>query len=440
MTFNPLLLTYALPLAGLWAYWVSKDKLRTRRDLAVLEDNRQAGLTEPPSLHPVIDPARCLGCASCVRACPEKKVLGIIDGKAALIEPAACVGHGACQTACPTDAITLVFGTETRGVDIPVLSPTFETSVPGLYIAGELGGMGLIKNAIEQGRQAISHAASMARRRAAEGADDADMLDVLIVGCGPAGISASLGALERKLRFVTIDQSTLGGTVAHYPRGKLVMTAPATLPLVGEVRFGEVSKETLLTFWEDVIAKAGLQPRFEEQVTAVTQTGGHFTITTSKAQFRARTVLLAIGRRGTPRPLGVPGEDQSKVVYRLIDPEQYAGKRVLVVGGGDSALEAATRVAEQPGTTVTLSYRGNAFARARAKNRDRFAELRDAGRITELLGSTVRQIGTDAVEIDCGGDRRRLPNDVVIICAGGLLPTQFLLDMGILVETKFGTV
>jgi thioredoxin reductase len=266
------------------------------------------------------------------------------------------------------------------------------------------------------------------------------MLDVLIVGCGPAGISASLGALERKLRFVTIDQSTLGGTVAHYPRGKLVMTAPATLPLVGEVRFGEVSKETLLTFWEDVIAKAGLHPRFEEQVTAVTQTGGHFTITTSKAQFRARTVLLAIGRRGTPRPLGVPGEDQSKVVYRLIDPEQYVGKRVLVVGGGDSALEAATRVAEQPGTTVTLSYRGNAFARARAKNRDRFAELRDAGRITELLGSMVNQIGTDAVDIDCGAGRRRLPNDDVIICAGGLLPTQFLLDMGIMVETKFGTV
>lgn len=436
MKFDTLLLVYALPLLMLWAVWVVAGKLRSRRALAVLEDNRQAGLTDPPSLHPVIDPSRCLGCASCVRACPEKTVLGIIDGKAALIEPTMCVGHGACQTACPTDAITLVFGTETRGVDIPVLTPSFETSVPGIFIAGELGGMGLIKNAIEQGRQAIGHVAD--RAKGIHG--DEDVLDVVIVGCGPAGISASLGAMERKLAFRTIDQATLGGTVAHFPRGKLVMTAPATLPLVGQVKFGEISKERLLAFWEEVLARTGLEPQFEEQITEVHRDGELFEVVSSKGRYRAKNVLLAIGRRGTPRPLDVPGEELDKVVYRLIDPEQYAGRRILVVGGGDSALEAAASLAEQPGTEVTLSYRGKAYARARAKNRNRVSELAGQRRLNELLESQVRRIDAATVELDHKGELRIIPNDDVIVCVGGLLPTQFLHDMGINVETKFGTV
>ncbi len=434
---HPLLIIYALPLVAIWLYWVWKGHRRSKKALAVLADNLQAGLHEPTSLHPVIDPARCLGCAACVHACPEKSILGVIDGKAALIEPTMCVGHGACQAACPTDAIMLVFGTETRGVDIPMVSPQFETSVPGLFIAGELGGMGLIKNAIEQGRQAMTHAAARAKKISAPD----DVLDVIIVGCGPAGISASLGAIERKLRFRTIDQATLGGTVAHFPRGKLVMTAPATLPLIGVVRFGEVSKEKLLAFWEDVLTKTGLKPQFEEQVNAVNKIGEIFEVQTSRGSYRTKAVVLAIGRRGTPRPLGVPGEELPKVVYRMIDPEQYAGRRVLVVGGGDSALEAAGRLAEQPGTEVTLSYRGSAFARARAKNRDNVQAAVAAGRINLMLGSTVLQIATDSVTmVNQVSQSEVLANDDVIICAGGLLPTQFLHDMGIAVETKYGTV
>ncbi|MGE5722785.1 MAG: NAD(P)-binding domain-containing protein [Sphingomonadales bacterium] len=436
MTFDPILLVYALPLAALWGGWLFVGNRRSRRDKAVLEENVQIGLNEPPSLHPVIDPARCLGCAACALACPEKTVLGIIDRKAVLIEPTLCVGHGACQAACPTHAITLVFGTETRGVDIPLLSPEFESSVPGIFIAGELGGMGLIKNAIEQGRQAIGHAAA----RAGRVSDGEGVLDVVIVGCGPAGISASLGAMERNLAFRTIDQSTLGGTVAHFPRGKLVMTAPAQLPLVGQVKFGEISKESLLAFWEQVLDRTGLQPKFEEQVTAVNRIGERFEVVTTRGSYQTKTVLLAIGRRGTPRPLDVPGEDLEKVVYRLIDPEQYAGRRVLVVGGGDSALEAAARLAEQPGTEVTLSYRGNAYARARAKNRNRVAELSASARLAEMLGSNVIQINALSVSLDHGGEVRTIPNDDVIVCAGGLLPTKFLSDIGITVEKKFGTV
>ena len=363
-------------------------------------------------------------------------MIGIIDGKAALIEPTLCIGHGACAKACPTDAISLVFGTATRGIDIPLLSPDFETTVPGIFIAGELGGMGLIKNAIEQGRQAIEHAASAARRMGG----GSDMLDVLIVGCGPAGIAAGLGALERKLSFRVIDQATLGGTVAHFPRGKMVMTAPATLPLVGEVRFGEISKERLLAFWEGVLEQTGLQPSFEEQVTDIQKLSSGFRVVTSKGSCTARAVLLAIGRRGTPRPLGVPGEDLSKVVYRLTDPEQYAGQRVLVVGGGDSALEAAAQLATESDAEVAISYRGEAYARARRANREKVSTLVAAGRITELLGSQVRRIEQNFVEIADSGKVRMLPNDAIIICAGGILPTDFLRQAGIAVGTKFGTV
>ena len=436
MTFDPLLLAYAIPLVLVWIGWAALARGRTRRSVAVMREAQAAGLTEPASLHPVIDPALCLGCGACVKACPERSVLGIIDGKAALIEPSHCIGHGACASACPTDAISLVFGTETRGVDIPYVSPKFETNIPGLFIAGELGGMGLIRNAIEQGRQAITHIT--AKTKAVTGG--ADVLDVLIVGAGPAGISASLGAMEGKLRFRTVDQDSLGGTVAHFPRGKVVMTAPAHLPIVGTVKFGEVSKEKLLAFWQDVVAETGLHIAFEERVLTVEREESLFRVTTTNGSYRAKTVLLAIGRRGTPRQLGVPGEELGKVVYRLIDPEQYAGRNVLVVGGGDSALEAAASIAEQAGTTVTLSYRRSAFDRARTKNRDRVKAAIDAGRLAIHLNSTVVRIEADSVTLAEDACERRIANDAVIICAGGVLPTQFLRDAGVEVETKFGTV
>ncbi len=436
MSLNPLLLTYAIPLILIWAIWYWVSKRNTARSLRIMEEAKEAGLTEPASLHPVIDPALCLGCGACVKACPEKSILGIVDGKALLIEPTHCVGHGACATSCPTDAITLVFGTETRGVDIPFLSPKFETNVPGIYIAGELGGMGLIKNAIEQGRQAIGHIASKAKAINAP----ANVLDVLIVGSGPAGIAASLGAMEKSLKFRTVEQGTLGGTVAHFPRGKLVMTAPATLPLVGKVKFGEISKEKLLDFWQGVVQDTGLQLNFEERVDSIEREGEVFRAVTSQGTYHAKTILLAIGRRGTPRMLGVQGEERNKVVYRLIDPEQYQGQHVLVVGGGDSALEAAGSIADEPGTTVTLSYRSEAFSRARAKNRDRVDAAVADGRIQLYLKSDVTEIGPDSVRLKTQEGPIEFANDAVIICAGGVLPSDFLKSMGIAVETKFGTV
>jgi thioredoxin reductase (NADPH) len=422
------------PTILLFAFYLHKSLREERRSVDLRNAAVEAGLTEPPSLHPVIDDSLCIGCGGCVDACPEGKILGLVQGRAQLIEPSHCIGHGACKTACPADAIELVFGTEKRGLDIPTVSPAFETNVPGLFIAGELGGMGLIRNAIEQGRQAMESV------RKLDGLGQGSQLDVIVVGAGPAGFSASLAAMQHKLRCVTIEQDTLGGTVSHYPRGKIVMTAPVRLPVVGMASFRETTKEKLLCFWEQVEGKTGVKNNYSERLEEVARTPTGFTVVTSRNTYQTRAVLLAIGRRGTPRKLGAPGEDHEKVVYRLIDPEQYRGRHVLVVGGGDSALEAAVSISEEPGTTVALSYRSEAFGRAKLKNREKVDKAAAAGRLNVLLKSTVKSITPDRVTIEHDGKQIDLPNEAVIVCAGGILPTPFLKKIGIEVETRHGTV
>ncbi|HYL71354.1 MAG TPA: NAD(P)-binding domain-containing protein, partial [Candidatus Dormibacteraeota bacterium] len=355
-----------------------------------------------------------------------------VSGRATLVSPGDCIGHGACKAACPVGAINLVFGSERRGVDLPVLSPPFESNVPGIFVAGELGGMGLIRNALEQGRQAIESIA--ARRRASS-----ERLDVVIVGAGPAGFAASLAALARRMRCVTVEQESLGGSVFQYPRGKLVMTAPATVPLIGKVNLRQTNKESLLRFWQDAEHKTGVKINYRERVDEIASEPGGFVVRTNRAQYRTQTVLLAIGRRGTPRKLGVRGEELPKVVYRLIDPEQYKGQKVLVVGGGDSALEAAVSISEAAGSSVTLSYRGETFDRAKARNRERVQLAERHGRIAVLMKSNVKEIQPDSVAIEQDGRMLTLANDAIIVSAGGVLPTEFLRRVGIAVQTKYGT-
>ena len=426
------LLIYLLPMALIWRWRRSRRRKASRQHQEILQETLQAGLVEPASLHPSVNRDLCIACNACAKACPEEDVLAIIGDKVELINPTHCIGHGACARACPVDAITLVFGSEKRGVDIPSIDPNFETNVPGIFIAGELGGMGLIRNAIEQGRQAME---TIGRKPRAKG----DMLDVVIVGAGPAGLSASLGALKQKLRFVTVEQESLGGTVSHYPRGKIVMTQPAELPLVGKVKLRETTKESLMEFWKKVVGDTGLTVNTGERMETISADGNGFTVKTSKAQYHTRNVLLTIGRRGTPRKLGVPGEELSKVVYRLIDPEQYRGRHVLVVGGGDSAMEAATSIAEQPGTSVTLSYRSGSFSRAKEKNRLKVEDFDAQGKMKVLLNSNVKEIRDDRVTLEQAGNVFDIPNDAVIISAGGVLPTPMLKEIGIQVETKYGT-
>jgi len=431
---------YALPLLFIWFYYLWQRSKQNRISESVLKEAVDSGMTEPASIHPVIDHVRCLGCATCVAACPErsKNVLGVIHGKAHLVNPTHCIGHGACKTACPFDAIELVFGTEKRGVDIPQVDDSFQTNVPGIYIAGELGGMGLIRNAVTQGVQAVDSICKLDCIKKGK-AKTNGVIDLVIVGAGPAGIGASLAAKDKKLDFVTLEQDSIGGTVSHYPRGKIVMMAPVVLPIIGKMHFKETTKEALMDFWANIISKAGLEIYDRERVESVAAESTGFHVKTSKAEYHTRAIILAIGRRGTPRTLGVPGEEQTKVVYRLIDPAQYKNQHVLVVGGGDSALEAAVSIAEEEGTTVTISYRSDAFSRAKEKNRHKIADAENSGRLRVLLKSTVKHIEPDKVVINTDDEEISIDNDAVIVCAGGILPSGFLKSLGINVDTKFGT-
>jgi thioredoxin reductase/Pyruvate/2-oxoacid:ferredoxin oxidoreductase delta subunit len=426
---------YLFPMLIIWKLYYYFSNTKTTKNTSIKKEAISTGMTEPASLHPVINPSQCIGCATCVSACPEAKnnVLGVIHGKAELINPTHCIGHGACKTACPVGAITLVFGTEKRGIDIPHVQPNFETNIKDIFIAGELGGMGLIRNAVEQGKQAMTSIIKKKYKIKEQ------YIGAVIVGAGPAGIAASLSALDHGLPFVTIEQDSLGGTVAHFPRGKLVMTAPVNLPIYGKVNFKETTKEKLLELWEKVVEKTGLMINFKERVESIEVTEYGFKVLTNKAEYLTHAVLLAIGRRGTPRKLGAKGEEQNKVVYRLIDPEQYVGQHVLVVGGGDSALEAAVSIAEQANTTVTISYRSPGFSRAKEKNRQKVQALEDQNRLQVLLESTIDNIGEHDVTIKCKENNVTINNQAVIICAGGILPTGFLKEIGINVETKHGT-
>jgi thioredoxin reductase/ferredoxin len=422
---------YALPLLGFVLIYVVRRRRAEDRNRQALATAVAAGLTEAVSLHPVVDPVRCIGSGSCADVCPEE-ALGIIGGKARLVNPSVCIGHGACAAACPVEAITLVFGSERRGVDIPLVNPNFETNIPGIFIAGELGGMGLIRKAAEQGRQAIQSIAKRPRTSAP--------LDVMILGAGPAGLAAGLGAIEHKLRYRLIEQETgLGGAIFSYPRNKIAMTAPVDLPLVGRLEFTEVSKEALLEFWQGVVSRTGLEISFGTRMVRIDKADVGFRIETTKETFHTGAVLLAIGRRGTPRKLDVPGEELPKVVYRLIEAEQYRGQRVIVVGGGDSAIEAALACAAQQGTTVTLAYRGEAFSRLKPKNRE-LIEAASAERSVDVrLKAELQRILPDSVELAVNGTVVTIGNDAVIVQAGGVLPTALLRDLGVTVQTMYGT-
>ena len=400
---------------------------------ALQEQAIRDGLHEPVSIRPYVDLSKCMGSASCIRVCPEQAVLQIIGGVAQIVQGSHCVGHGACEAACPVDAIRLEFGSERRGVDIPFISPEFETNVHGLYVVGELGGMGLVANAVEQGAQGVRNLRkTLSRSVEAE-------VDVLIVGAGPAGLGAALEANRSGLSYRLLEQGEFGGAIRHFPRQKLVMTRPIDFPGYKKVKVHTIRKEELIALFEEVIAATGLVIHDNERVDAIRPAGeGVFAVETSKGSIRAQKVVIAVGRAGTPRRLGVPGEDAEKVSYRLLDPELYEHQHILVVGGGDSALEAACSLAEQPGNRVTLSYRGAKVNRAKAANISRMEAMAVSDALNLVFESTVERIESDRVVLSHLGESKVLANDFVFVFAGGVLPFAFLEKAGIQIETHFG--
>lgn len=412
--------------------YVRQLRRNSRKVDAKIKIAKEEGLHEPVSLHPEIDLDTCIQSGACIEACPEKEIIGIRNGKATLINASRCIGHGACFHACPVEAISLVIGTEKRGVDLPHVKQDFETNVPGIFIAGELGGMGLIKNSVEQGKQAVTNIVrAIAKAKETE-------YDLVIVGAGPAGISATLEAKKQGLKTITLEQDTLGGTVYSFPRSKIVMTSPMDLPLFGKVKLTETKKSELLDLWHKVLGENNISIKEHAKVEAISKSGEHFRVQVqSGEEYLTKSVLLAIGRRGTPRKLNVPGEELEKVAYRLLEPETIEGKDIVVAGGGDSAIEAALAL----GTTnnVILSYRGDAFQRIKVKNSEKINKAISEKQIDVRFNSNIEKIETDCITLALPDQEKlTIKNDLVYIFAGGELPTQFLQKAGVMITTRFG--
>mgnify|MGYP001283953262 CR=1 FL=1 len=384
-------------------------------------------------LHAVVLADQCVGCGACVPVCPEPGAIFMV-GKLATVKKDLCKGHGKCVEACPVGGIVLSAGASVHRVEVPDVNATFESNMRGVYVVGELGGRGLIKNAINEAKVAIEHVASELARKRGNVPDD--VFDVLIVGSGPAGLSAGLEALRRKLRYAILEQGALADTIRKYPRAKILLAEPLTVPLYGDLWVADGSKERLLEVWEKIISSTGLDVKTHHRVTRIVREGEWLRVETLEKAFRARHVVLAMGRRGSPRRLGVPGEELGKVIYDVVDMESFAGQRMLVVGGGDSAVESAVGLAKQSGTTVTLSYRGDAFARVKERNRTNLDKAAHCGSVRVMLKSQVLEIRPDSVVMDVEGREEVLSNDTVVVRVGGDPPYKLLEEIGVRIVKK----
>jgi thioredoxin reductase/Pyruvate/2-oxoacid:ferredoxin oxidoreductase delta subunit len=435
MTFT-LLLLLAVGLSMTLAVLLLR-RLEVRNIESRLEERskaRQTGSHHARLLYPHVDLSRCIGCGTCVAACPEEGVLELIHGQALVVHGARCVGHGRCAAECPVGGIALTLGDLEGRKDIPVVGPGNESETkPGLFLAGEITGFALVRTALEHGREV---AAEVARRVNNSIGPQGGGLDLCIVGAGPAGIACALEAKKQGLRFVMLEQDSLGGSVSKYPRRKLVMTHPIDLPLSGSLDKDSYSKEELIEKWESIVAEQNLPLEIGHRFTELETTAdGSFEVKTSGGSFHANHVCLAFGRRGTPRKLGVHGEDLSKVHYSLIDAHSFQNRHLLVVGGGDSAIEAAMGLAEQPGNTVTLSYRKHAFFRIKARNEARLQGCLAEGSLEVVFNSQVESIADQEVLLqvsreDSNVQRIALRNDEVFIMVGGIPPFPLLEQAG----------
>ena len=411
-------------------YHLRQEKKKAEQSRASVEKGKLRS-DGPQAQHPHINNTYCIGCATCTMVCPEGDVLGMVGGKAMIINGYKCIGHGICADSCPVGAITMVMASPSVGASLPTLTSDYETTVKNMFIVGELGGLALIKNAVNQGRDCVdSIVARLAANKSA--APSPDICDVMIVGAGPAGLTASLRAIEKKLNYLTIEESEIGGTVAKYPRQKLVMTSPVEFPMYGKFKKTELPKENLIEFWMKVMKRADFKCRTGEKVDNISKDNdGIFTATTPKGQYRARYVILALGKTGNPRKLGVKGEGLPKVMYRLIEADHYVNKKILIVGGGDSAVEAAMGLASQVGNSVTICYRQAAFSRIKDRNKQRIDDFIRKGKLKALFNSNPVEILADSVIMDVNGTKQTLPNDFVWIFAGGEPPTAFLKKVGV---------
>jgi len=411
----------------------SMARIRRRRTSSV------AASIEPPKIErlPQINTATCIGCHACVDACPYD-VLEIRSFVAHVVRPKDCCGLTLCEQRCPNGSLMVSDGEPIE--DRPRVDGDLQSlDTPGIYVAGDLTGLPLIRNAINQGARALRAAAQSLRAQGAGG--DPQTLDVVIVGSGPAGLSASLAAAEAGMRYVTLEQGSVAESIRSFPRGKLVFDQPLDLPLEGDLWLRESTKEELLVQWRRIIRARRLVIEEHTRVTAVRPLAGaapgfeiHARGAGGERQWRSRRVVLALGRRGTPRKLAavIPDSVVSQVHYSMADARSFAACRVMVVGLGDVAMEAAIALARQPGTTVTVSYRGDGFRRGKGRNIEQVKRLVAAGRIDLRLSTEVEALEAGSLTLRTSeGAALAVPWDAMFVMIGSKAPWAFLEAAGV---------
>ncbi len=379
-----------------------------------------------------INDDRCTGCDACVAVCPTN-VLDLVANKSRVLRFQDCIQCEACMFACPTEALVMFpEGSTPPPLKIPEIDENFQTAVPGQYLIGEVAGKPLVKNAANLGRSVVEHMLQSGLRPGAIGRGD-NNYDVAIVGSGPGGLSAALSCIQRGLSYVVLEkEQEIASTIARYPKGKLVMAEPYDTENISLLPVFDSAKEQLIPIWRELFERVGMQIRQGESVESVQRAAdGAFDVRTTVGAYRAARVVMSIGTRGKPRTLQVQGENLPKVFSLLEDPDEWRGKTVLVVGGGDSAAEAALALADA-GAKVMISYRGKGFNRAAPKNKSAIEQYASEGRIKAKLGSQVLGFEPESVTLALGdGSQKRYANDAAFVLIGADPPVQWLEKMGI---------
>lgn len=319
---------------------------------------------------------------------------------------------------------------------LPVVAAHYQSNIRGLYLIGDLARSPVIKTAINQGWEVIQHIAELPEMKQKVGAT----YDIAIVGAGAAGLSAAIEAKKRGLSYLIFDKRETASTVADFSRGKIIYAEPRELPVQGDLPIRDDGpKEALLQGWQETIAKFGIEVREDEEVKDIGGRDGDFEVITTAGRYPVRKVVLAMGKRGNPRQLGAPGEHLPKVHYKLTEPDQFSDLDVLVVGGGDSAIENALVLCWT--NRVTLSYRRGEFARPNQRNLKAIQEAVHQGRIKVIFNSEVCEIREEEVTLckaGATGERiEALKNDAVFVQIGAELPLDFLRQLGIRFETDW---
>lgn len=335
------------------------------------------------------------------------------------------------------DRIESLLASGTPASPRPALRRGNESNIKGMFVIGDLAGAPVIKLAMAQGVEVVDYISELPDMRDAGQGTDADPYDVIIVGAGAAGLNAALAAAERGWRYLVLEKSKIANTIENFPEGKWVYAEPDSKPAKGKLWLDGATKEDLIARWHQIIHDNDLAVHTEEAMTSATkESDGTFTVKTEQGEYRTRKIIIASGQRGNPRYLKVPGEEQERVYHRLYAPRKYKNEKIIVVGGGNSAIEAALTLSEQ--NDVTISYRKDEFSRLFKDNREQMDAAIEEGRITTIFNSNVTDFGDGVatVSVDDEGEQQ-LEFDHAFVLIGAEVPVKFLKSLGLRLENEW---